>query len=122
MTIGEGWHNYHHVFPWDYKAAELGNYALNFTTSFIDFFAWLGWAYDLKVVSDPMICKRALRTGDGTWDSRQRSKSFAESSAPDCNGNVELVNMDYENMLWGWNDKDLPDKAKQFVEIRNKHE
>ncbi|XP_034247037.1 stearoyl-CoA desaturase 5-like isoform X3 [Thrips palmi] len=26
ITFGEGWHNYHHVFPWDYKAAELGNY------------------------------------------------------------------------------------------------
>ncbi|XP_034247036.1 stearoyl-CoA desaturase 5-like isoform X2 [Thrips palmi] len=28
ITFGEGWHNYHHVFPWDYKAAELGNYKL----------------------------------------------------------------------------------------------
>lgn len=22
-AMGEGWHNYHHVFPFDYKAAEL---------------------------------------------------------------------------------------------------
>lgn len=42
ITIGEGWHNYHHIFPWDYKAAELGNYAFNLTTGFIDFFAWIG--------------------------------------------------------------------------------
>lgn len=42
LAYGEGWHNYHHVFPWDYKAAELGNYNGNFTTGFIDLFAKLG--------------------------------------------------------------------------------
>ncbi|KAJ8723405.1 hypothetical protein PYW08_003317 [Mythimna loreyi] len=65
-TGGEGFHNYHHVFPWDYRAAELGNNSLNLTTKFIDFFAWIGWAYDLKTVSNDMIKHRALRTGDGT--------------------------------------------------------
>lgn len=49
-AAGEGWHNYHHVFPWDYKAAELGNYRANPTTLFIDFMARIGWAYDLKTV------------------------------------------------------------------------
>jgi hypothetical protein len=38
----------------------------NFTIPFIDFFAWLGWAYDLKTVSDETIRKRVLRTGDGS--------------------------------------------------------
>lgn len=42
VAFGEGWHNYHHVFPWDYKTAELGNYELNITTAFIDFFCWIG--------------------------------------------------------------------------------
>ncbi|XP_022827905.1 acyl-CoA Delta(11) desaturase [Spodoptera litura] len=65
-TFGEGFHNYHHVFPWDYRAAELGNNCLNFTTKFIDFFAWIGWAYDLKTVSKEMIKQRSKRTGDGT--------------------------------------------------------
>ena len=64
--MGEGWHNYHHVFPWDYKTAELGNYTLNFTTAFIDFFAWLGLAYDRKTVPKKMVCDRVLRTGDGS--------------------------------------------------------
>jgi stearoyl-CoA desaturase (delta-9 desaturase) len=65
ITFGEGWHNYHHVFPWDYKAAELGNYNLNFTTAFIDFFAKIGWAYDRKCVPVELIRKRIQRTGDG---------------------------------------------------------
>ncbi|XP_026315096.1 acyl-CoA Delta(11) desaturase-like [Hyposmocoma kahamanoa] len=66
VSLGEGFHNYHHVFPWDYKSEELGNNILNFTTKFIDFFAFIGWAYDLKSVPDDILKIRALRTGDGT--------------------------------------------------------
>lgn len=40
--MGEGWHNYHHVFPWDYKAAELGNYSTNLSTAVIDLAAKYG--------------------------------------------------------------------------------
>ncbi|KAM0734649.1 Acyl-CoA Delta-9 desaturase [Formica fusca] len=64
LAFGEGWHNYHHVFPWDYKAAELGNYWLNFTTAFIDLCAYLGLAYDLKTVSADMVKKRVLRNSE----------------------------------------------------------
>ena len=66
MSMGEGWHNYHHVFPWDYKAAEFGNYGLNMTTMWIDLFAKLGWAYDLKCASDSLIKKVVDRKGDGS--------------------------------------------------------
>ncbi|XP_075144776.1 acyl-CoA Delta-9 desaturase-like [Haematobia irritans] len=79
LTLGEGWHNYHHVFPWDYKTSELGDYSMNFSTAFIDFFAKLGWAYDLKTVSEDIIRKRCQRTGDGThpiwgWGDKDQSK------------------------------------------------
>ena len=40
LTLGEGWHNYHHSFPKDYRASEPGT--LNFTTSFIDLTRILG--------------------------------------------------------------------------------
>lgn len=66
IAFGEGFHNYHHVFPWDYRTAELGNNYLNLSTKFIDFFAWLGWAYDLKSVPDELVRRRGNRTGDGT--------------------------------------------------------
>lgn len=65
-ALGEGWHNYHHVFPWDYKTSELGKYSLNLTTGFIDAFAWLGWAFDCKTVSPEMVKRRVQRCGDGT--------------------------------------------------------
>lgn len=62
-ALGEGFHNYHHTFPWDYATSELG-YDLNATKLFIDAFAAIGWAYERKVVSPEMIKQRKLRTGD----------------------------------------------------------
>ncbi|KAL6426388.1 hypothetical protein ACFW04_009108 [Cataglyphis niger] len=64
FTLGEGWHNYHHVFPWDYKAAEFGNYRFNFTTALIDFCAYIGLAYDLKTPSVDMVKKRIFRNNE----------------------------------------------------------
>lgn len=66
IAWGEGWHNYHHSFPWDYKTAELGNYTFNISTHFIDFFARLGWAYELKTASPAMIQKKILKSGDNS--------------------------------------------------------
>lgn len=42
IACGEGWHNYHHVFPWDYKAAELGGPGNNITCWMIDQCAKIG--------------------------------------------------------------------------------
>ncbi|KAJ8966902.1 hypothetical protein NQ317_010173 [Molorchus minor] len=64
-AFGEGWHNFHHVFPWDYKAAELGNYRLNFTTAFLDLMAIIGWAYDLKKTVSPDMVKKSEHLGLG---------------------------------------------------------
>lgn len=54
ISSGEGWHNYHHTFPWDYKAAELSMH-FNFTASIIRFCERIGLAYDLKTASPEMV-------------------------------------------------------------------
>ena len=66
FALGEGWHNYHHTFPWDYKTGELGSYRTNFTSLFIDCMAKIGWAYEMKTIPSEMIKRRVERTGDGT--------------------------------------------------------
>lgn len=66
--MGEGWHNYHHVFPWDYKAAELGNYSVNMTTFFLDAFNKIGWAWDMKQPSKELVKRTIIKHGDGTHD------------------------------------------------------
>lgn len=67
---------------------------MNLTTAFIDFFAKIGWAYDLKTVSQEIIQKRVERTGD---------KSEAE-----------------ERNTWGWGDKDQPQEERDLASIINK--
>lgn len=50
---GEGWHNYHHAFPWDYAASESRAdvyWRFNLARFWIDSFAALGWVYDRKVM------------------------------------------------------------------------
>lgn len=78
LTLGEGWHNYHHAFPWDYRTAELGKFSTNLTSVFIDIMAKIGWAYDLKSASEQMIKNRVMKSGDGSHE------------------------------IWGWGDKDQP--------------
>lgn len=59
-TFGEGYHNYHHTFPWDYSAAEL-NYGFNLNRKMIDLTAWLGLAYNLKRPSPSLILSARKR-------------------------------------------------------------
>lgn len=61
-AVGEGFHNYHHVFPQDYGTSEYG-WHLNITTAFIDFFAYFGQAFDRKKISADAVERRKQRTG-----------------------------------------------------------
>lgn len=61
--LGEGFHNYHHTFPYDYATSEFGKY-LNITTTFIDLCAALGLVMDRRKVEPESILKRRQRTGD----------------------------------------------------------
>ncbi|XP_013783077.1 stearoyl-CoA desaturase 5-like [Limulus polyphemus] len=65
-AMGEGFHNYHHTFPWDYSTSEFGT-RLNVSTVFIDFMAALGLAYDRKTVSPDVIKRQRERHGDGSY-------------------------------------------------------
>ncbi|XP_064458050.1 stearoyl-CoA desaturase 5-like isoform X2 [Ornithodoros turicata] len=71
VAMGEGFHNYHHTFPWDYSTSELG-WEINFTTMFIDFMSKIGLAYDLKTVPKDVVEKRKARTGDHSYDHRSQ--------------------------------------------------
>lgn len=64
-AIGEGFHNYHHTFPFDYATSEFGS-KLNFTTAFIDLMCFLGLASDRKQASPEVVKARVQRTGDGS--------------------------------------------------------
>ncbi|CAG2163957.1 unnamed protein product [Oppiella nova] len=65
-AFGEGFHNYHHEFPFDYKTSEMG-WKLNVTTVFIDFMAFIGQAYDRKQLSQKMIDERKLKVAENSF-------------------------------------------------------
>lgn len=53
ITFGEGWHNYHHSYPKDYRASQKINF--NLTTIFIDFTKRLGLSYNHYTKGDNEI-------------------------------------------------------------------
>lgn len=66
---------------------------MNLTTLFIDFFAKIGWAYDLKSVSLEVVQRRVERTGDSTHASQKNT--------------------------WGWGDKDQDQVEKLLADIKH---
>ena len=69
VSGGEGWHNWHHAFPWDYAASEFGIHAQwNPTKLFIDGCCMLGLA-------------TGRRRADKVWDRRQKDGSATLSAA-----------------------------------------
>ncbi|KAM6441654.1 stearoyl-CoA desaturase isoform 2-T2 [Liasis olivaceus] len=64
-ALGEGFHNYHHTFPFDYSTSEYG-WRWNFTTGFIDLMCYLGLASDCKRAPKETILARKIRNGDGS--------------------------------------------------------
>nr|BCB67646.1 Delta9 desaturase [Parietichytrium sp.] len=70
LSMGEGWHNWHHAFPHDYAASELGVSAqFNPTKLFIDFCAKIGLVYERRRATE-------------MWSTRRKNKGYK---------NVDLV-------------------------------
>ncbi|KDR09932.1 Acyl-CoA Delta(11) desaturase [Zootermopsis nevadensis] len=115
LTYGEGFHNYHHVFPYDYKTAELGDYVFNPTTAFIDFFARIGWAYSRKTILEETIRKRIARTGDGT-----HRRFGTDSSGKDTNNIISNDHHSCEENVWGWGDRSMTEDDQRCVSVIEK--
>lgn len=64
ISLGEGNHNYHHTFPFDYSSSEKKAWEFfNPSTLFIDLFSLLGMAYDCKKASRNVIDGTVKRKG-----------------------------------------------------------
>jgi len=93
LSFGEGYHNYHHVFPYDYRSGEFGDLGhYNLSAVLIDYAAKMGWVYDRKLVSPEMIARRVMKSGDG-------SHFLSHEEA-------------HKNSIYGYGDKDI-DPADQ---------
>lgn len=64
LTIGEGHHNFHHAYPYDYRASEFNGVLGSFTTQIIDILAFFGLVWGRRTVSVEHMMARRRRTGD----------------------------------------------------------
>ena len=97
VTLGEGYHNFHHAFPFDYRANELFSFAhiTSLSNLYINVLAAFGLVYDRKFASPQMIARRVTRTGDG---SHPLSELYSKQSK-----------------LWGYGDADMhPDDQEDL--------
>ena len=61
-ALGEGWHNWHHKYPFDYAASEFGiEKQFNPTKLFIDVCVFLGLASDCKRATGAWTKLKVLR-------------------------------------------------------------
>lgn len=64
FSVGEGWHNWHHKFPYDYAASELGvSQQFNPTKMFIDVCAFVGLVKDRKRATNAWEALKKNRLG-----------------------------------------------------------
>lgn len=75
---------------------------MNFSKAFIDFFAWIGWATELKTASAELVYKRMLRTGRLNKSRKLNDKK------------------DEDTEVWGWDDPEMSEEDKKLVTILNK--
>lgn len=85
----------------------------------------VGWATDLKTVSEEMINRRVLRTGDGSHKysklktTQEKILAYVNDVTTDDSGNHTH---DEKQLIWGFDDKDMDEEDKKYVTIINKHE
>lgn len=72
FTLGEGMHNFHHTFPWDYRASA---YSDSITTKLIEFCIKMGWVSDAKCVSQELIKRQMMKKGDSSHPAGHESLS-----------------------------------------------
>ena len=64
-AIGEGWHNWHHKYPYDYAASEFGaSRQFNPTKIFIDFLAMIGLVTKRKRATGAWMRLRKIRLNE----------------------------------------------------------
>jgi stearoyl-CoA desaturase (delta-9 desaturase) len=87
MAIGEGWHNWHHRYPFDYSASEFGiSSQFNPSKLFIDVMAFAGQAWDRKRATNVWALARKNRdNGVGAHVKNANANGHAKSDKPAMN-------------------------------------
>lgn len=79
VTVGEGWHNFHHTFPWDYRLAEFGQLG-GISVMVLDMFSYFGLAYDLKTAPPRIVRGHMKRHGEKAAEKVNSIENLIEKS------------------------------------------
>jgi len=77
LTLGEGYHNYHHEFPQDYRNG-VRFYHYDPTKWFVVFLSWFGLTYNLKWISKEDISKARLQMKQRQLDTEKAQIEYGE--------------------------------------------
>jgi len=77
LTLGEGYHNYHHEFPQDYRNG-IKIYHYDPTKWLLSFLNLFGLTYDLKTVSNEEIHKATLQMNQRSLDTQMAKLQYGK--------------------------------------------
>ena len=111
FTFGEGYHNYHHTFQWDYRNG-IKWFAFDPSKWIIKVLSFFGITYDLKEAPDYMIWKNHLESLKDQLNKRysqstEKCKEFYDKRINDLYKEIDLV-------INAWTKMEL-----EYVKIKN---
>ena len=111
-ALGEGWHDYHHAFPWDYAAAELDAWEQwNPTKVFID------TCYNLGLCSHRRRCKVSSQIVRRAVGVKLDRRSHVPPSTHDGEGDLAAVSGCLDTRAGIEKEKaELTDEGRKFFE------
>jgi len=134
FALGEGWHNWHHVYPWDYSTSEYGIWQRwNPTKLLIDIFAAFGLVWDRKRAVETwkaakarmaksngaIIASEYLNSAKNVLCQQQQELSHILDSARECfnTQQTELATL-LENAKKNLEIESLMDNSRKIVELQ----
>lgn len=112
ITGGEGWHNFHHAFPSDYRASEYGR-KHDWSTRVIELMKKRGWVYNLKETPQHLVNKWVKKFGDGSHPLSWKEENSSDNTETQLSTNNILNSTDeitrndikiYTDVMKGKND------------------
>lgn len=103
FTYGEGYHNYHHAFQYDYRNA-IKWWQYDPTKWLIKSMSWLGLASNLKKVSEEKIAKSIAKL-----ELNKAQNGLLERSLPNTDEALASMQKEYEQLL---------EKMSEFYQVK----
>ncbi len=104
LTYGEGYHNFHHMWQWDYRNG-VKWYQYDSTKWLLNVLRWMGLVKGLRRVSEPVIRRAELNMEEKTL--RARLAKAAPSVAEPAVSRLEAAHLRLDQALKAFHDRQV---------------